>query len=398
VRPLGAIIGALALAIASLAGQASTLVIQRSFTAPQVQVASGSAICEIQMSAGTRPVVFDATAGSWAPDRPVYVLVDGAYPLLGTTRSSAKGLYDHLHDTLGTAGWSQPVTEVNVQQAGEVLDRSSSILVVDAGAMPDILLGGPNVPRLTSFLNRGGELIYIGDGLLYWSSQRGEPRITGTSAGRLGWAGEQALLGANLVHSTSGPDAPSGLLAVTPSTSAAWLGISYQRAGRGALLASLDALGGWDLGVDSTEPPIRTSLAVVPVSLGRLVLFGSTLSSSETQVSNDIARVLLSGSDVAPLVAHLQQRVGHQDSAVIDLEPSPSGTSVPAAMRVLAYDREGFDYFSHTFRCSSGASRANSTSTASAPAGSPAGTPIQSPTGISSTGRRITPAPGGGPS
>jgi hypothetical protein len=352
VRPLAAILGTLALAVLSLAGQVSTAVIQHSFTAPQVHVASASGSCQVVMSAGTRPVLFDVTAGVWATPRPVYVMVDTAYPLLGTSRSSAKGLYDHLHDTLAAAGWSMPVTMVNAEQAAAVLDRSDSILVVDAGAMPDVLTGGPGLSRLTSFLDRGGELIYVGDGLLYWSSQRGETRITAASPGRLGWAGERALLGTNLVHSTSGPDAASSLLAVTPSTSATWLGISYQRAGRGALLASLAALGGWDLGVDTSEPPIRTSLAVVPVSIGRLVLFGSTLSSSETQVSNDIARVLLSGSDVAPPLGHLHQRVGHEDSAVSSLDPGTPGPSALGSMRVLAYDRQGFDYFSQTSRCS----------------------------------------------
>jgi hypothetical protein len=76
--------------------------------------------------------------------------------------------------------------------------------------------------------------------------------------------------------------------------------------------------------------------------------------SAETLLSDDVARVLLSGTDVAPPLFALSRRVPHLQSRLVTtpLPAVPPPAAPPDAVRALVFDSNGFTYFHRTLTMS----------------------------------------------
>jgi hypothetical protein len=341
-----------------LAGVGVTAAVQGLYVGPDASAAvtPDGLGASVQLVAGTRPVTLNLVAGPMAPSRPVYVLVDSQYPTLLTTFQNVKGLYDHLAIALPAGSYGAPVSRVSAAEMALQMRRTpNAVVVVGSGAMPDTVLG-PNrdFAPVKDFLAGGGELVFAGDGLFYWAARQGQQSFSlRDSRSRIDWAGGRAVLGYDLVHDPIGD--PSGeILGDMASSTARALDVSNRLAQRGARLSVLPTVGGWDAGVDTTSAPFsqRTSLAVVPVGAGRLVLFGGGLQGSERVIANDLTKILLSGTDIgAPLAtASVALAANARQSALI-----PLGSPVAAGgWRLLAFAPSGFDYYHQSLAVAAG--------------------------------------------
>jgi hypothetical protein len=306
-------------------------------------------VLSVHVVAGAQPLQVHVVAGPGTPPRPVYVYADPAYAPLLTSFRAEKGLFDHLAITLPGGGYDAPVRRVDAGGLAAAILDPRSLVVVGAGALPETVLGpGRDWAPVKAFLEAGGELVFTGDGVFYWAARPGMSAYSLTDRrARIDWAGARDVLGYDLVHDPAG-DPRGQISGSSPSSTAAVLGISYQLAQRGARLGPLQTAGGWDVGLDATgglgSP--RTSLAVVPVGRGRLVLFGSGLFGFEPSTADDIARVVLSGADQAlPLgTASFVVDDGARRTVSVPIFPAPG----PEGLRVLVYDAAGFIYFHRT--------------------------------------------------
>jgi hypothetical protein len=114
------------------------------------------------------------------------------------------------------------------------------------------------------------------------------------------------------------------------------VGTHYRLARRGTLLAAM-AGRGWDVGWDTRGKGQRTSLAVIRLGAGRVIIFGSGLYSLEDEAAEDIARLLLSGVDQSPPLAAGALTV--PAGGVRRLQLQLPADQVPATVRVLLYDK-----------------------------------------------------------
>jgi len=344
--PLMAIL--LSIAAILLAGLGVTATVQGRYRGPRATatVAPDGQGAIVRVAAGSGSVALNLVAGPAAQSRPVYVLVDAQYPTLLTSFQSVKGLYDHLAIDLPGGGYSGPVSRVTAAEMAAEMRRTPDSVVVVGSGMPDTVLGPKrDFAPVKDFLNRGGELVFAGDGLFYWAARQGQQSFSlGDRQSRIDWAGARAVLGYDLVHDPAGD--PSGeILGDSPSPTAHALDISNRPAQRGARLSVLPTVGGWDAGVDTTRAPFsqRTSLAVVPVGAGRLVLFGGGLEGSEGAVANDVTKILLSGTDIGPPLGTASMVLAANAHQSVRIPLKSAGRA--GGLRLLAFAPNGFDYY-----------------------------------------------------
>ena len=374
-----------------LAGLGVAAAVEGRYVGPRASAAltADGRTVNVQVAAGTEPVALNLVAGPMVAARPVFVLVDAQYPTLLTSFQSVKGLYDHLAIALPVGGYGGRVSRVTAaQMAVEMRRTPNSVVVVGSGAMPDTVLGPKrDFAPVKAFLNAGGELVFAGDGLFYWAAREGQQSFSlGDRQSRIDWAGARAVLGYDLVYDPAG--VPSGeVLGDVPSPPAQVLGITNRLAQRGARLSVLRTGGGWDVGVDTTRAPYsqRSSLAVVPVGAGRLILFGGGLQGQERGIANDVTKLLLSGTDVGPPLGTVSTTLAANTERSLRIALQ---RAVPAGgLRLLVFLPNGFDFYHQSLVVTGGPASVPT------PAVTPSPSPSPSASGSPSPSPRATAAP-----
>ena len=324
------------------AGVLTTLVSLRT-TTPAVATVLNNRRLELTVTTGSYGDTYRVVVGQPTAARPVYVLLDPGVALHIATPVSVAGLLDHLVVDLRATGWAVP-QRVDDRRLPDVMRTTpASIVVVPAGLTPSLAGPTADYQPATDYLKAGGELIVLAGGDSVESTPAPTPDSPGT------WRDCLSLLVRHLVESPEG--FPAGEeIGVNPSTIGEVLDIHYGLLSKGALVGAVAEAKGWDVGWQSSGPSAsrRSSLAVVPVGKGRLVLFGSGLYNDEEMVADDIVRLLLSGTDAAPPMASRTFAVTGGEQAVVRLELPPGG-----AARILVFDREGFRFFHHTLEIGS---------------------------------------------
>ncbi len=304
----------------------------------------------VDLKAGSLARDFRLLAGPYLAERPIYVLVDPAYPIVDSTLHSTKGLLDHLQTDLAGTGWTGTVNGVDaIGLASVVAGSHNSIVVIPSEAIPVTVLGPKrDFQPLRDYMLAGGELIMTGGGPFYWAGYPGQKTVSlSETRSRIGWAGEVAVLGADLVHDPLG-DPTVSAQGSAPSPLGAQMGTGFADLERGPLVDVLGSLRGWDLGWDGSAPggSMRTSLAVVPLGRGRLVLFGGGLGGAEIRVAEDITRMLLSGMDIGPSVAASVLHVKAGSEIQTQLKIASLGPGAP--VRLMVGDEIAFTFFHRT--------------------------------------------------
>ena len=231
------------------------------------------------------------------PPRPrrVGVFYDPAYEPLLTSRTSWKGIGDHVTVELGLRGYGERVDILDAAALARfVAGPADTALVLAVGYVPDVLAQDGYAP-LKDWVSRGGLLFWLGDPFTFYRAGPGQAIVYGDPAVTVGWSGPRDFFGGDLLEGSR----RDRVRALNPSPLATAFDLRYSWATVGPLLAPLAARGGTALGWTATTGDVRTSLGLLPFGQGRIVLFGWGVLDDEVAPSRDIAIVL--ASDLAAL-------------------------------------------------------------------------------------------------
>jgi glycosyl transferase family 87 len=232
---------------------------------------------------------------------PIYIYYDASYPTSLTDIRGWKGLTDHLPFELQQRNYSSNTTLVNAQRLASILATDTGDIIVTAsGTLPSTT----DITALKSFIQRGGTLFWIGDRIGYYTTgsalalNRDSPMNLGYNAQRQLFNGVIVQSNASslsyVVGQRQGPYSAGDLTTNLSRT----LDLNYPETTVGIDLTNLTRLGGTALGRINTHTN-QTSLALIPIGQGKLVLFGGGItnqfaSSGEVTVASDIAQMLSS--------------------------------------------------------------------------------------------------------
>lgn len=233
---------------------------------------------------------------------PIYVYYDPSYPTSLTDIRGWKGLTDHLPFELQQRDYPANTTLVNAKRLASLLATDlGDVIVIASGTLPTT----SNITAVKSFIQRGGTLIWIGDRIGYYITgsalalNRNSPLDPGYDAQRQLFNGVIIQSNASslnyVVGQRQGPYTAGDLTTNLSRT----LNLNYPETTVGIDLTNLTRVGGTALGRINTRTN-QTSIALIPIGQGKLVLFGGGItnqfaSSGEVTVASDIAQ-MLSGS------------------------------------------------------------------------------------------------------
>ncbi|HET8627160.1 MAG TPA: hypothetical protein VFL91_07065 [Thermomicrobiales bacterium] len=244
------------------------------------------------------PLRVSAVALRAAPHpRQVGVFYDPGYEPLLASRTSWKGIGDHVAVELGLRGYAGRVEVLDAPALARfVAGPADTALVLASGYVPDVL-ARDDYAALKGWVSRGGLLFWLGDAFSFYRAGPGQTVVDGDPTVTVGWAGQRDFFGVDLLEGSHHEQAR----AANPSPLATAFDLRYDWATVGPLLAPLAAHGGTALGWTSTTGDDRTSLALLPFGQGRIVLFGWGVLDDEVTPSRDIATIL--SADLADLAA-----------------------------------------------------------------------------------------------
>ncbi len=223
-------------------------------------------------------------------DKDIYAYYDRDYPSSLISLSSWIGVVDHLHENIKLKGYEGKFEIVNALKLKEVmLQKYDSILIIPSGVLPETVHTKED-SLVKQFLENGGILVWIGDVFAFYSGKhRGE--ITSLSAEHPGLEAQEKILGYIMSNASKFESAD----VETPYSEA--LSVKYSGIHTGAFVEEVLKNKGLVLGKVKEN---RTSIGVVPVGKGFLILFGGKVTPARTAfgedfVASDIVNILLSG-------------------------------------------------------------------------------------------------------
>lgn len=237
----------------------------------------------------------------------VYVFYDPGFSTRFGSPNDVVGLEERLSAYFAELPNGIPVSFVDSAQLPTVLLANPEAVFIDFAysELPDTVFS-KNTSLLKTWIEGGGTLIWAGGPLAYFEGSA----ATGGSSSQenLGWRGQVDLTGFPLEDPLGNPAQRSygPLLGQNETAVAASLGMQYSGTPDGANLTEVVAHNGTDLGFDSAgvgRASERTSLAYIPIGLGRLFFFGGgiwgdgvgAVPNADTFLSSDIALLVAAG-------------------------------------------------------------------------------------------------------
>lgn len=235
-------------------------------------------------------------------DLPVYVFYDAGYPTVGTDWIFSAMLQSHLNAELRLRGYSDAAKLVNATELESILlTEEPAILIIASGGFPSNVFS-KDLNLVKPWIDSGGILIWFGFYIGYYSLERGmkkeditadmpqNPRENGSKEFGLEGFFEYLEL-------KDTPDVASYSLPISEA-----LEVNYDLIQQAPLLDMVLARNGLVLGKIGGQTPsrFRSSVSMIPVGLGKIILFGfflmqSLASNGPEDAAWDIAQILCSG-------------------------------------------------------------------------------------------------------
>jgi hypothetical protein len=200
------------------------------------------------------------------------------------------GIIDHLQENQRLKGYLGKLEIVDASRLKEVMTHEyDSILIIPSGVLPDTVHTKEN-SLVKQYLENGGTLVWIGDVFAVYSGKyRG--KLTWPSPENPGLEAQEKILG-YIVSDVSNFESAD----IETKYSEA-LSLKYSGIQAGIHVEEVLKHNGLVLGKVKEN---RTSIGIVPVGKGSLILFGGTVAPTRTLfgedfVASDIANILLSG-------------------------------------------------------------------------------------------------------
>jgi hypothetical protein len=298
---------------------------------------------------------FDATVlvtpvGEEPRDLPVFVFYDTDYPTVGTDWNLIAILQGHLDAQLRLRGYLNKAILVNATELEDtLLKKERAVLIIASGGFPSNVFS-KSVNLVKPWVDSGGILVWFGWYIGYYSLDKGlkEEDITADMPQNPQDNGSKMLgLDGFFEYTDKNPE-----VALNPSPVSIGLDVTYDLILQAPLLNMVWAKGGLVLGKTGgqTALSLRPSVSMIPVGLGKIIIFGFFLMQSLTLngpelAAWDIAQILCSGivqmnaSDV-PWCRNYHLSAGE---STIDTFSFTAGTEVA-----------GFVVFEYTSRSSDG--------------------------------------------
>lgn len=243
---------------------------------------------------------------SLGADRPVFLYYDPRYPTLGNDPRGWIGILDHLPAELRLRGYTGQIQTVNASGLRVAMTQNfTSVIVIPSGVFPTTVQNATG-GLVGNWLRSGGTLVWMGGTFGYYSAVTSEqtldPLVTDMSPG----VGSQTrILGYPLI---SVPINGTARIATTATSFSSALNLTYSDVWVAPTLGFLKSVGGLAIGhLQNSTDTSRSSVSLVPVGLGKLILFGGPVTSlmtadGEDVVSHDLAQILSLGDTISPAV------------------------------------------------------------------------------------------------
>jgi hypothetical protein len=266
----------------------SSLVTQDSFT-----ISAGHLPLQVNLVAA--PIV------SIGRDRPVFIYYDPLFPAFGNEPRGWIGVLDHLHAELRLRGYSGQIYTVNATELRQVMTQYfASIVVIPSGVFPSTVQNATG-GLVGGWLRSGGILVWMGGPFGFYSGstlvkdQTLEPFSTIVS---ISTVSQEGILGYAL--NVSPINGTTRIAQVSTRFSSA-LNLTYSDVWTAPTMRLLNSIGGLAIGhVQNTSDTSRSSMSLIPVGLGRVILFGGPVTNlltadGEDIVAHDTAQILSLG-------------------------------------------------------------------------------------------------------
>jgi hypothetical protein len=235
-------------------------------------------------------------------DLAVYVFYDADFPTVGTDWIFSAMLQAHLSAQLRLRGYSYQANLVNATELKSILLRKKSAIVIMAsGAFPsDVFSKEANLVK--PWVEAGGVLVWFGFHIGYYVVERGMKRedITDNMTQNLRENGSTQLGLDGFFEYREMKDNPTVAIYSSPVSEA--LDTIYDLIQQAPLLHMVLARNGSVLGKIGGEDPFRfrPSISMIPVGMGKIVIFGFFLMQSlalngPELAAWDLAQILCSG-------------------------------------------------------------------------------------------------------
>ncbi len=256
---------------------------------------------EIHSNLATEVTVVALPIISELKDLPVYVFYDENYTTrgLGSSWFRTLRLWEHLRVGLALRGYTEEIRLVGARGLEEIfLSDPSAIVVMDYGAFPsNIFSWETNMVR--PWIEKGGTLVWLGWPPGYYTVDREQEEVTSGMPNQLQWEGVSQI-GLEGFYEKTGYTPQSASIRTEVSRA---LDIEFDDVSAGPLLSRVLGARGSALGkIGGHLGTEKSSVSVVPLGEGRIVLFGFFTQDGprwETtdwrSVVRDIAQILFSG-------------------------------------------------------------------------------------------------------
>jgi hypothetical protein len=259
----------------------------------------------------TIPVHASLLAGVEGPSPvPAFFFLDSSYRVQFGDLVDATAVLDGVQSDLSAVHSATSLTAITGSEMPSILAShpTAALVIAEFGVLPSTVFSN-STNLLTPWIAAGGTLIWAGGPLGYYSVL---PDVPAPPSGCSPcWLGQQQILGYPLVDPSadrfqSYPSVETPLIADQPTAIASALGLQYNGTPFAANVSELDRHGGFAIG-DLTDPatdgqirsPVTTSLAYIPLGLGRIYYFGGAEDAGPATIPREGPRLI---SDIFTLL------------------------------------------------------------------------------------------------
>ncbi len=236
-----------------------------------------------------------APIASLRTDFPVFIYYDQKFPTLGNDARGWTGVLDHLPAELrlrGYLGRIQTVDASGLQKA--MVQDPQSVIVVPSGVFPSTVQNATE-SLVRPWLRSGGVLVWMGGPFGFYSTPLARTLDPLTTNMSTAIAAQENILGYRL---TEPPLLGPSRIATISTTFSTALSLSYSDVWVAPTIGLLSSIGGLNVGFVQSETNVsRSSLSIIPVGAGKIILFGGPVSNvltadGEDIVAHDTAQIL----------------------------------------------------------------------------------------------------------
>lgn len=225
----------------------------------------------------------------------IYYYFDEDYPTLQTSVDAYLGLYNFLVAGQLTKRFNHSIELVNADKLSSVFTKDKSIVIIASGVLPNTVFSKDR-NLISPWLEKGGCLIWVGDGLGYYSARKEEKIEDEKTDAKIGWEGQKEILKKNFIDGDKFAEDINDSIGEQETIISRALDLRYQFTLVGAINNIVFANDGYLLGYNRyfNDTLVRNSISFIPVGEGGVVIFGAGIMEKQRELGWDISQIIIS--------------------------------------------------------------------------------------------------------